>query len=312
MNSKTGKPLKNDPADRPETGKTLLLAAGLAIAAALLTILFVRFFNLRKTGSTASVPEIPFHSETAMDIWFLDAGSGDSTLIRTPGEEWILIDCGDQSCSDSLPRFLGDKGIRTISKLILTYDDPHRTGGLRAILSRFDVDTICFGSDLSRTTEDLIAEYRFDREIGIMKLSASIKPMISMEPGIDIFVLSPLDAAYPEPGEASTVLRIRYGSNAVLFNSEADPLSEKLIVKAFPNRLLRADVIKLGLNLSGEQITDKYLNAVKPSLAIVPFHSPDNIDLKKLEKRGVQIQPIIEKGTVHIQLDGNSFRVVEY
>ena len=300
--------VRNAKADRK--GR-LFLAAALLFVLAVFSVLFIRLFMARISAEPESLPEIGFNDDHASDIWFLNAGAGDSTLLRTPGGKWILIDCGQDQDSETLCGILEEKGVRTISWLILTYDHPSRTGGLRSVLDRFDVRAVCFAAPPGKDTEELLKNQSESSATAIMKLNASIEPAIAPESDLSIFVLSPLDAAYPAPGEDSAVLKITQRNTSVLLNSEADSLSERLIIKAFPNRLLHSDIVRLGSRSGDGQIGKKYLKAIKPSLVILSRDSDDPA-LEYLRKKATEIRTLEEDGTIHVRLDGNSFRVVEY
>lgn len=299
--------IRNTP---PSRKARLFLAASLLILLAAFSVLFLALYREKFSTETVQEPEILFKEDHACDVWFLNAGAGDSTLMHTPEGRWALIDCGRQEDSETLCGILDEKGVRTISWLILTYDHPMRTGGLRSVFERFDVKTVCFAAPPSQDTEQILTNASVSSGTEILKLTASIEPAISAAPDVSIFVLSPLDASYPVPGEDSVVLKISQGNTSVLLNSEADPLSERLILKAFPNRLLRSDIVRFDPHSGEGQIGKKILKAIKPSLAILSRCS-DDPSIDYLRKKGIEIRTL-EEGTVHIRLDGNSFRVVEY
>ena len=82
---------------------------------------------------------------------FLDAGKGDCTVIQTPDEKTIVIDCGTKTAYyDSGERtiipYLKRSGVKKIDLLILTGDEKTKTGGLEYIVNNFPVSKILTGN----------------------------------------------------------------------------------------------------------------------------------------------------------------------
>src|SRR3990172_10416929 len=75
-------------------------------------------------------------------VYFLNIGQGDSSYIKTPGEEDILIDGGPgNEVLNELGKVM-DFGDREINLVILTHPHADHLSGLLDVLKRYKVDEV--------------------------------------------------------------------------------------------------------------------------------------------------------------------------
>src|SRR3990167_6476860 len=75
-------------------------------------------------------------------VYFLDVGQGDSSYIKTPGGEDILIDGGPgNEVLNELGKVM-DLGDREINLVILTHPHADHLSGLLEIIRRYQVDEV--------------------------------------------------------------------------------------------------------------------------------------------------------------------------
>lgn len=81
-------------------------------------------------------------SSKNLEVYFIDVGQGDSTLIIFPDGKNMLIDCGDgqNSANQNISKELSDKGIKEIDYLILTHPSYDHVGGVYSLLENFGVN----------------------------------------------------------------------------------------------------------------------------------------------------------------------------
>ena len=76
-----------------------------------------------------------------LEVYFIDVGQGDSTLIVDDGEA-MLIDGGLSSQSQKIYSILKEKGIDTLSYVVATHPHADHVGGLSAALEAADCKQI--------------------------------------------------------------------------------------------------------------------------------------------------------------------------
>jgi competence protein ComEC len=102
-----------------------------------------------------------------------------------------------------------------------------------------------------------------------------------------------------------------------LFAGAATALGEKLALKAQPNRYFQANVLKVGHHGSSGSTSEKFLETVQPSIAVISvgkdneYGLPDQELLDRLEKQGVTVYRTDEDGTITLLLDGTNVTVVK-
>lgn len=83
------------------------------------------------------------------EVYFVDIGEGDSTLIRLPGGNWVLIDvfrCEGHGIDlfklldDRLPA--GRRGKRRLEHLFITHAPDDHIRGMKDLVERYDVGKI--------------------------------------------------------------------------------------------------------------------------------------------------------------------------
>lgn len=124
-----------------------------------------------------------------------------------------------------------------------------------------------------------------------------------------------MNCGYDENAEAnnlnlaSIVIRMTYGEQSFLFMGDAETANEE--TRSWP----QTNVIKIGHHGSNTSTSQKFLNQVKPQIAIISVGSankyghPKQSTLDKLEKMNIEIYRTDEKGTITIICDGKNNKI---
>jgi competence protein ComEC len=134
--------------------------------------------------------------------------------------------------------------------------------------------------------------------------------------GVRLDVLAPCPATEPDrgPNDNSIVLRIAYGTRAVLFMGDAERDEEADLLRLPPERL-RADVLKVGHHGSRTSSSPELLRAVAPSEAVISvgarnrFGHPHRPTLDALAAAGARVWRTDRDGAVVVRTDGRSLDV---
>lgn len=257
----------------------------------------------------------PGHAATTkkMSVHYINVGQGDSTLIRAPYGENILIDGGNINGSN-LVSYLKKQGIKTIDVMISTHPDADHIGGLDDVLKAFTVKSV-YAPKVSHTTQ---AYVDFLKAVQAEKLS--IKPVqkgvkIPVK-GVTATFLAPVKTYDKDLNDWSAVLRVVYNKKSFLFTGDAELKSETDMIQS--KQVLKSDVLKVGHHGAKTSTGQAFLNAVKPSVAVISvgkgnrYGHPTTETINRLKAAKAAIYRTDLQGHIIISTDGTklSFNTV--
>jgi competence protein ComEC len=125
-------------------------------------------------------------------------------------------------------------------------------------------------------------------------------------------------ASLTDPNLASAVVRVRYGRVRVLLTGDAEAPEEAWLL-ARGSGALAADVLKVAHHGSATSTTEDFLDAVRPSLALISagrhnrYNHPSPRVLAALAARGIRVVRTDRDGTVVVRTDrdGQSIATVD-
>ena len=216
------------------------------------------------------------------EVTMIDVGQGDSILIHYPfGKGTYLIDTGGtiqfeeeewkkaakpyEVGRDVVVPFLKGKGITKIDKLILTHGDTDHIGGTLAVLKDIKVKQILMPSvaEPSKSEINIIQEAK-KREIQVVKVAEGSQ----WKNGKSLFyVLSPEKNYQGERNSGSIAIIANIGGLNWFFGGDLDQEGEEKIIEKYPN--LHIDVLKAGHHGSKTSTSEKFINKIKPSIALI-------------------------------------------
>ncbi len=197
----------------------------------------------------------------------VDVGQGDGILIRTPNQQWVLIDAGpDRRLADSLgPQF----GVTRLALVIVSHRHSDHFAGIERVLRSLPVDR--FVGNLAdcpnRTTDDAIRAALNDRHIPAQSLGADTL----LVDGVRFIVLppDPIDDACPvDENNNSLLVRMEYGGFSILFAGDADAEERDWLV-AHERDLLDVSVLKAAHHGANNGTSADWLAAVTPQAVVI-------------------------------------------
>lgn len=205
-----------------------------------------------------------------LSVTVLDIGQGDAILIQTPEHRTILIDGGpDRSVITALSRHLPFYN-RTIDLMVLTHPDSDHSTGEIAVFERYAVSAVLY-TNVDGSTSLYQAWRRALAAEGSRPIIAGTVPVIEVEPGIYLEVLYPFQSlAQTRPAstnETSIITRLTSGNFSVLLTGDTDSVIEDTLIAHHVD--LRALILKVAHHGSKTSTDDRFLSAVKPSIALI-------------------------------------------
>ena len=197
-----------------------------------------------------------------LSVHFLDVRQGDAALVICDGEA-MLIDGGPSSASQFVYTYLRQE-VGELSVMIATHPHDDHIGGLAAALNAVPVDVIYSPA----TGWDSKAWQSLEKYASVQGTPIVIPNEGDVIPlgGAEVTILHCWPEAWTE-NDMSIVLRVDYGTTSILFTGDAEEMSEYMMLT---DRVpLRADVLKVAHHGSRYSSTPEFIEAVRPSWAVI-------------------------------------------
>lgn len=253
------------------------------------------------------------------EIVVFDVGKGDSIFVRTRQGRRILIDGGmvlggDPGRTVIMP-FLRSRGYNRLDAVVLTHYDADHYGGLAHVVEQIATrELVLRGGLRERGPNDAAELLRAAERRGIRIVHLQAGDTLTPPGDTPIVALAPEAAlaATTSENNASIVLRVGEGPGALL-TADIEQEAEAQLVEAKPGAL-RAGVLKVPHQGSKSSSTPAFLDAVRPTLAIITadrfqIHPhPAREVVERYESRGVRVLRTDKHGAVIVLLGDDGFR----
>jgi competence protein ComEC len=253
-------------------------------------------------------------------VTFLDVGQGDAAVVEAPGGAVMIVDGGGTRDGSYDPGarvvepFLRARGIGRVDLVALSHPHPDHLGGLFRVLERFDVGTFWSSGDDGRNPEYrrlLAVAARRGATLGLVgprALGAAdlrpLGPFVSAAGGERVGAPEGLGV-----NDASLVLRVAYGGQAVLFPGDLEADGEgELAGRRDVGDPVGADLLKVPHHGSRTSSSTELLDAVRPRVGVISlgwrnqFHFPAPEVLARYAARGVTVLRTDRDGAITVRL----------
>jgi competence protein ComEC len=214
-------------------------------------------------------------------------------------------------------RFIWSLGRTRVDYVLATHADADHIDGASDVIRNFRAGQAIVG----RVPESDLEFIRFKRSVGQSGVSlATVNAGDRFEVGgVGVEVLWP-----PRPSQApvtsgnndSVVLRLVYGSIAVLLTGDIEQAAENALIESGVN--LRADVLKVPHHGSRTSSTEGFIDAVQPRYAVISvgersrFGHPHPSVVNRYVESGVEVFQTGRDGTITVETDGRSLEVSRF
>ncbi|NLT96245.1 MAG: DNA internalization-related competence protein ComEC/Rec2 [Clostridia bacterium] len=244
-----------------------------------------------------------------LEVAFLDVGQGDGVVLKTPYNQYVVVDGGPGSTTVS--QYLRYKGVNKIALVILSHPDTDHINGLFTVLKEFKVDTILVPPDVEQS-EELRQLKTLAREKKTRIVEGRKGVNLRLRPGINFQVLAPgQDYQGLSVNNASLIINCAYNNLDFLFTGDVD---KEILDGLLPlNREI--EVIKIPHHGSRGSFAESFYQGIKPKVAVISagrenrYGHPHIEVLEGLKAVGAHIYRTDRQGAVIFSSDGEKLWV---
>lgn len=233
------------------------------------------------------------------EIWQLDVGQGDATLIRGSDGIEVLFDSGREYGGPRVVQALRALGVDDLDLLVGTHGDLDHLGGFIEIMKSFPVGTVVLGpSDPSDPLEARVRAVANLHDVKVMEASAGTHLEIGE---IDIEFLHPPSFTKADSNERSLVALVTYQKVKLLVTGD---LPAEHLAQLEP---IDVDILKVSHHGAKNGTTPEVIALFRPEIALIgvganPYGHPSLSTLETLKSSGVEVRRTDLEGAVQIPL----------
>lgn len=279
--------------DKDKRNKILkqIVSIGILI---ILIILLIQISNITGTDFEYIV------DESKLQIIYFDVGQADSTLIMNDGKT-TLIDGGNDLDGDAIVKYIKSQNISRIDTVVATHLHADHVGGLDDIIDSFDIGTVYMPDTVNtnkQVEEFLDAMERKNLEYEVPEIGTKF------DNGLANCEVMSIDNNAEDLNNSSIVIQMNYLEQSYLFMGD----SEKEVENS--REWNKVNVLKVGHHGSNSSSTEKFLNQVKPEIAIISvgannqYKHPSTDVLTRLKSLNINIYRTDEYGSILLESNG--------
>ncbi|MBI2963751.1 MAG: DNA internalization-related competence protein ComEC/Rec2 [Deltaproteobacteria bacterium] len=251
-------------------------------------------------------------------VRFLDVGQGDAAVVELPRGAVLVIDGGGfaRGRLDVGERvvapYLRSRKIRRVDYLVATHGDWDHQGGLHYLVDAFSPRELWVPAAAGERARLARLEEKVLREGGrVRPVSAGEVPLRAG--GVRVECLHPRAAQALSSNDSSLVLRVEFGTTALLFTGDVESAAEELIAARFAAQ--PTAVLKVPHHGSATSSGEGFLRWAEPSVAVFSLGSgnaygfPQPRVLERYAERSVRSLRTDRDGSVWVESDGRRVTV---
>lgn len=244
-----------------------------------------------------------------LSVHFIDVGEADSTFIKFPNGQTMLIDAGEAENGEAVEKYIKNLAESKIDFLVGTHPHSDHIGGLARIISNFEIGNIYMprAEHNSKVYENALYAAK---EKGKKIISPTAGDVLLKSDALSVKVLSPKNKEYSNLNNYSIVLKITYGKTSFLLLGDA----ENVVLREIEEDAA-ADVLKVAHHGSQTSDDEDFMEEVSPKYAFISvgkdnqYGHPSEEVLSLLKGVGATVLRSDKDGTVVFVTDGESLEV---
>jgi beta-lactamase superfamily II metal-dependent hydrolase len=267
---------------------------------------------------------LKLNTSKGIKVDYIDVGQGDAILVLLPNDEVMMIDAGaglyydEATAWQNIKNTLNKRGVSVIDHLVLTHNHGDHYGLVPNVVRNYRVLN-CYDSGSIRTNWQYINVMDSITNAGISKKVVKVGDIIVKEENLLVQVVGVQQSNYEEDdiNYQSIMIRIEYEDVAYMFTGDAGYRDGDCENVALNSGLeLKSNVLKVGHHGSMYSSGNKFLNAVKPDIAIITTSKdtetghPHTQALNRLKNVSAEIYQSAIHGTITVSSNGEIIYIV--
>ena len=251
------------------------------------------------------ITQLDIKFDNKLELYMLDVGQGDSSIIVSPNNKVIVVDTGEGGKNASydygknvIAPFLLAHKKHKIDYLIISHCDLDHVGGSYYLLEHFKVDNIILGvqtvetenfSKLKELADKKNVEITYMKKGDIYKLDKDLTIKV-IWPDLDNIIYD------NSINNMSMVFKLFCKGKSILFTGDIEEEGERKILSSLKAvSILKSDIIKVAHHGSKSSSIIDFIQAVSPEIALIgvgqnnKFGHPNNDVLIRYKKIGSKI-----------------------
>ena len=247
-------------------------------------------------------------SGNGLSIHFIDVGQADCALLECDGK-YMIIDGGNVEDGQMVVSYLKQMGVETLEAVVCTHSHEDHVGGLPAVLSVFEAETVY--SPVTEYSTKVFRDF-------VSKTEANAGAITVPAPGdqftlgsTTVTVLGPVKE-YDDPNNTSIVLKVTYGQSDFLFTGDMETEAENDMLDYWgDNADWNCEVLKVGHHGSETSSGYRFVYEVDPDYGIISvgqgntYDHPHEKPMSRLNDAGVVLFRTDLLGHVIARTDGS-------
>lgn len=250
-----------------------------------------------------------------LEITTFDVGNADCFLIKTPGNEHIMIDTaksgykGSKSQAEIIVlKYLKDRGIKNIDSIIVTHFDNDHCGGAVDLMKGVGVNSI-YINDLEHDSFAAKSIYKTAKETGTKIVLAQNNQTV-YDNGLKLTNLTSQCA--DNDNDNSIITLLEYNDFTMLFTGDAGIKGIQSVLKSIPQNIT---VLKVPHHGANGGLNKEIVNYLNPKYSIISvgenkFGHPSLYTVELLKKSQILRTDI--NNSIKIVVNKRDYKVLTY
>ena len=252
------------------------------------------------------------------EVIFFSLGNADSILLKSPNNEYFLIDTGRSGylkgasqAKNIIIKYLRDKGIKDINSLILTHFDSDHAGGTIDILKNINVQNLYITETYENTMlSNNIKEYLDSNRINY-EIAENIEEIYNKDNFI-ITIIEPVGELITSENQKSLIVHCKYKDKSLLFMADGDIKTYESIPNKYKKNI---SIIKSGHHGAKDTINKEMLN--NSDLFILStsgyfYNHPHPQTIRILEENNKKYLRTDYHNAIKLVLNNSNYRIYMY
>ncbi|MBE7702516.1 MAG: DNA internalization-related competence protein ComEC/Rec2 [Cyanobacteria bacterium SIG28] len=258
-----------------------------------------------------SITLIPIKSSD-LEVMAFDVGNADSFLIKTPQNEYIMVDTGKSGYNGGksqaeiiILKYLKDRGIKSLKSLIITHFDNDHSGGALDIINKLDVETV-YVNTLNHTSDLAKAVYKMAQSKEIKLVQVDNNQIVYDNFGLKL--INFYNSKGENDNEKSIVTLLSYKDFDMVFTGDISAKNLKPLLKNLPRDI---EVLKVPHHGAVGSVNSEIIDYLNPKYSVISvgynkFGHPSIYTLALLDKTRILRTDIDNSILFSINSDGYS------